>query len=234
MVDRYLSQKAYIYSMDNITSPLIEAIDLLALHETVNLVIVDASSHPNAKAAYEQNHLAGALFVDLNTQLADIKENISSGGRHPLPTIEQFSQTLSALGISANSYVVIYDHKNAPNAAARFWWMLKSIGHQKVQVLNGGFDEAVKAGFLISKEYEKPSESTSYIISDWQLPLSNITEVEKASQNESYTIIDVRENSRYLGINEPIDLIAGHIPGAVNIPFSGILIKMAFSSRPLH
>lgn len=190
-----------------------------------NLVIVDASNGIDAKSNYTKNHLEGALFVDLNTQLSNIKADVSDGGRHPLPGFEQFSNTLTALGISSNSHVVIYDDKKGSNAAARFWWMLKSIGHKRVQVLNGDVQEAERINFPMSSKIENIRKSKPYKIENWKLPLAQIEEVEKISQDANYKVIDVREAARYNGTFEPIDLIAGHIPGAINIPFSENLDK---------
>jgi thiosulfate/3-mercaptopyruvate sulfurtransferase len=153
--------------------------------------------------------------------LAAIKENASQGGRHPLPTIKGFSATLTELGITKSHHLVLYDDKNAANAAARFWWMLKAAGHQKVQVLNGGFQQAKKLNFPISSKIELPQKSLEmYLIDAWILPIVDIQKVEEVSQNPDFKVIDVRDAYRYDGISEPIDLIAGHIPGAINIPFT--------------
>ncbi len=206
--------------MSHKLSPIIQVAELLELYQKENIVLIDATNGKNAKANYEEKHLKGALFADLNTQLADIKEDLSNGGRHPLPTIEKFANTMTELGISEKSYVVIYDDKNSSNAAARLWWMLKSAGHQKVQVLNGGLKEAEKMGFPVRNEIETAANTEPYKINDWTLPLSDILEVEKVSKNDNYLVIDVRDNERYIGKVEPIDLVAGHIPGAINIPFS--------------
>jgi thiosulfate/3-mercaptopyruvate sulfurtransferase len=213
-------------------SPIIHPTELLKLHQTENLVLVDASNSKNAKANFDEKHLDGALFVDLNTQLADIKEDVSQGGRHPLPTMERFSETLAALGISPQSHVVIYDDQNGSNAAARFWWMLKSIGHDKVQVLDGGIQGAVKAGFPTSSEISIPNQSAPYKIEKWNLPLADMAEVEKVSQDKNHMVIDVRDNERFNGEKEPIDLVAGHIPGAVNIPFMTNLDRDGFYLSP--
>lgn len=201
-------------------SPIIRATELVKLYQTEKIVLVDASSGKNARTNYDKLHLDGALFVDLNTQLADIKEDVSHGGRHPLPTPERFSETLTTLGISPLSHIVIYDETNGSNAAARFWWMLKSAGHAKVQVLDGGFQAAIKAGFPTTDKIKIPDKSEPYKIDTWKFPLADIVEVEKVSQDENYIVIDVRDNERYNGEKEPIDLIAGHIPGAINIPFT--------------
>lgn len=209
--------------MTEYISPIIQATELLALYKSENLVLVDLNYGINAKANYEQRHLEGALFLDLNTQLAEIKADPSNGGRHPLPTAKQFAETLTNAGISKKSHIVIYDDNNGANAAARFWWMLKSIGHEKVQVLDGGFQAAEKAGFPINAIIKIPTPAEPYQVTDWKLPLTDIVEVEKVSQNENYLVIDVRDSVRYDGEKEPIDLIAGHIPGAINVPYTSNL-----------
>lgn len=206
--------------------PLIKADELLQLHQKEKLILVDASG--GGKENYLKNHLEGALFVDLNTQLADIKPDVSVGGRHPLPTFEQFSKTLSDLGISANSHVIVYDDKNSSNAASRFWWMLKAIGHKKVKVVDGGFQAAVKAGFPATDRTEIPGKAEPYKIENWKLPLADIHAIDKASQDNDFLIIDVRDEERYNGEKEPIDLVAGHIPNAINIPFATNLNSEGF------
>lgn len=201
-------------------SPLIQTSHLLQLIHSPDLVLIDATNGKNARENYTQKHLAGALFVDLDSQLADIKADVSNGGRHPLPTLAQFSATLGKLGISPQSHVVVYDDKSGANAAARFWWMLLAIGHPRVQVLDGGIQAAERAGFPMSAAPEQLKECLPYPIDSWQLSQADMAEVEQVAQNPDYLVIDVRDHDRYLGLVEPIDLIAGHIPGAINIPFS--------------
>ncbi|WP_396184912.1 sulfurtransferase [Flavobacterium sp.] len=216
----------------NNISPIIQASELLDLYKSKNLVLIDANTGINAKANYEEKHLDGALFVDLNSQLADIKEDASIGGRHPLPKIEDFAQTVANLGISSASRVVIYDDKNGSNAAARLWWMLKSLGHEKVQVLNGGFQEAEKIGFPTSSKTEIVTKAEAYKTKNWKLQIATIDEVEKVSQDKNHIVIDVRDVERYNGETEPIDLVAGHIPGAINIPFTENLDKNGLFLNP--
>lgn len=204
---------------DNIL-PIINATELFDIYQTEDVVLIDASNGKNARANYNEKHLDKALFVNLATELADIKEDLSNGGRHPLPDAKQFSETLTKLGISVKKHVVIYDDKNGSNAAARFWWMLKSVGHNKVQVLNGGLQEAERIGFPINSKIETPTQTEPYKIDRWKLPLTNIAEIEKASSDRNYIIIDVRDSERYNGEKETIDLVAGHIPGAINVPFT--------------
>jgi thiosulfate/3-mercaptopyruvate sulfurtransferase len=199
-------------------SPIILAKELLKLMNEENLVIVDTTTKIFDKN--EQRFIEGALFVNLDTQLSHIKKDLSKGGRHPLPTMKQFANTLNNLGIIKDSHVVIYDYVNGASAAARFWWMLKAVGHKKVQVLNGGFQEALKNGIPVSTSCSIPKETSNYKLGKWKWPKVNLQEVENASADKEQLIIDVRDTYRYDGISEPIDLIAGHIPGAVNVPFS--------------
>jgi thiosulfate/3-mercaptopyruvate sulfurtransferase len=202
--------------MTTLLSPIIKSKELLQLKNIVEFVLIDACF---GKENYEKSHLEGALHVDLNSELSDIKEDVAIGGRHPLPEPADFCRLLGDLGISPSSHVVVYDDKNGSNAAARFWWMMRALGHKKVQVLDGGKEAAVKAGFPTKSGIEKPGKMNDYPVSTWSLPLSSIEELDKVSQDENYIVIDVRENERFLGKKEPIDLVAGHIPGAVNIPF---------------
>lgn len=197
-------------------SPIIQASELIKLNPD-EFILIDASA--GSKARFNEIHLAGALYIDLNTDLADIKD-FAIGGRHPLPTLIQFSETLGKFGIEPNSHVIIYDDKNGGNAAARFWWMLKAIGHEKVQVLNGGFNEAIKFGFPTNSLKQKAESKKAYPVNRWQLTTADMNEVETASKTGDQTIVDVRDANRYAGLTEPIDLIAGHIPGAINIPFT--------------
>lgn len=218
--------------MNENISPIIQTSELLKLYKSENLIIVDVSNGKNAKLNYDTKHIEGALFVDLNTQLAEIKDDLSIGGRHPLPKIENFAKTLSNLGISPKSHVVIYDDKNGSNASARFWWMLKSIGHEKVQVLNGGIQEAENNNYPLSSKTEIIKKTELYKFDNWKLKIAEIDEVEKVSQTENHIVIDVRDVERYNGETEPIDLIAGHIPGAINVPFTENLNKNGLFLSP--
>mgnify|MGYP003449897141 FL=1 len=212
--------------------PIITPNQLLEAVQTNAIVLVDATNSPTAYQNYQQSHLQGALFVDVNTQLADIKENVSIGGRHPLPTVEQFSKTLSHLGITPETWVVVYDDKYGANAAARFWWMLRSIGHEKVQVLSGGIQAAIQAGFPTSSVVEVPTQVESYPIQSWQWPTIDLQGMDDMIQKDNFIVIDVRESQRYRGETEPIDLVAGHIPGATNIPFTTNLDENGFFLSP--
>ena len=200
-------------------SPIISPTELKKI-PTENLVILDARTGKDVKQTYFDKHIKGARFIDLDKDLAEIGENAAFGGRHPLPSVRKFAETLSDLGISEGNHIVVYDDKNASNAAARAWWMLRSFGLEKVQVLDGGMQAAEKGGLEFSSG-EEIFEKTSLIEKDhWSLPVSSLEVVESELKNNSSTVIDVRDAYRYKGESEPIDLVAGHIPGAVNIPFS--------------
>jgi thiosulfate/3-mercaptopyruvate sulfurtransferase len=209
-------------------SPIIQPTELLELNPE-EFVLFDASA--GSKTRYEESHLNGAFFIDVNTELANIGD-FSVGGRHPLPTLEQFATVLQKFGITKNSHIIVYDDKNAANAAARFWWMLKAIGHQKVQVLNGGFNAAIEAGFTTNAAIPTANKVDAYMMDNWNLPLADINEVEEASKTGRQTIVDVRDANRYGGLTEPIDLIAGHIPNAINIPFTENLDENGFFLAP--
>ncbi len=201
-------------------TPIINPTDVLALRQKQNFILIDARSGANAKENYETEHLAGALWVDLETDLSEKTDNAAQGGRHPLPPVPKFARLLGQLGITPAHHVVVYDDKNGANAAARFWWMLRALGHQQIQVIDGGYQAAIKAGFPTGAGQEKPQPQANYPAVAWQLPTANMDEVAQAAQSEDAVIIDVRESGRYRGEFEPIDLIAGHIPGAINIPFA--------------
>lgn len=203
--------------MENIT-PIIAVEDALTLVNSQDVVLIDATSGPNSQTNYEKKHLKGALRVDLDSQLSQIEEDAAQGGRHPLPKIEDFSHILSKLGITPKSHVIVYDDNKGANAASRFWWMLKAVGHDRIQVLNGGVLEAERVNFPMDSGIEKKESTAAYPVATWKLPMATMEEVERATENKDYLIIDVREPARYLGEHEPIDLIAGHIPGAMNIP----------------
>ncbi|WP_428070736.1 sulfurtransferase [Chryseobacterium gambrini] len=200
-------------------SPIISPSELKNL-PTENLIILDTRVGKDVYQNYLNKHIKGARFIDLDKDLAEIGKDAAFGGRHPLPEIKKFAETLSHLGISENDHLVIYDDKNGSNAAARAWWMLKAFGFDKVQVLDGGFQNAEKEGVEFSSGEESFEKAELIQKENWILPVSDLETVENELTNQSSTVIDVRDAYRYRGESEPIDLVAGHIPGAINIPFS--------------
>lgn len=201
-------------------SPIISPSELKSILSDPNLILLDARYSANPKQTYDQGHLVGAVFVDPNEDLADIKENFADGGRHPLPEVSDFCESLGRLGIHPESHLVIYDDQNGANAAARMWWMMRALGHQNVQVLEGGYQAALAAGIPISIESPTISSASAYPASEWQLGIASLDDVEAVALDKHYLVIDVRSAERYRGDHEPIDLIAGHIPGAENMPLN--------------
>ena len=172
-----------------------------------------------------KGHIPGALFVDLESQLSEKASEARDGGRHPLPSRTSFAKLLGELGISNDTQVIVYDDKNGANAAARFWWMMRAAGHQQIYVIDGGLQAVVNSGITLSTEIEKPNQQASYNAESWQLPMATQSDVQQASKEGHQLIIDVREAYRYNGESEPIDKIAGHIPGAINVPYIDNLNK---------
>jgi thiosulfate/3-mercaptopyruvate sulfurtransferase len=162
---------------------------------------------------YVQAHLPGASYFDLEKDLsAKIEKH---GGRHPLPMIDEFVEKLSAAGIHSDTTVVVYDDQFGA-MAARFWWMLRYLGHEHVYVLDGGFASWKQAGYPLSQDVPiYPRVSFEGNIQSHLL--ATVEEVREAVQNGGAILIDSRERKRYLGIEEPIDYKAGHIPGARNV-----------------
>ena len=199
-------------------SPLIEIEELRSIKGPI--ILIDARAGADAHQRYDAGHLEGAQFADLDKDLALLPQNAANGGRHPLPPIEDFAKKLGEWGITPDSHVVVYDDKAAAFGGARLWWMLRAIGHKKVQVLNGGLKAAIDAGVPLSTEPHTVSAVAPYPVPANFAGTVDIEETGKAAKDDHKMVIDVRETPRYLGQMEPIDLIAGHIPGAENLPYT--------------
>jgi thiosulfate/3-mercaptopyruvate sulfurtransferase len=175
-------------------------------------------------AAFAQTHIAGARYVHLDTDLSD-KTNAqdkASGGRHPLPSREKFAAWLGAVGVQPGEQVVVYD-RNGVNYCGRAWWMLQWCGHSVVAVLDGGLQAWVVAGGAVASGESALTADFSrskYDISDVNIQKSAIEYVATATRTNSHTIIDARAAPRFRGEVEPLDPVAGHIPGALNRPFN--------------
>ncbi len=204
--------------MESVVDPVISPEALKGRLDSVRLF--DVRSGPNAAAAYAAGHLAGALHADLDMQLSGPATHPERGGRHPLPAIDVFARQLGEWGITPDSHVVAYDDQGGANAAARLWWMLRSLGHERVQVLDGGLAAALATGLKGTTSVPSFARTAPYPASSYQWPLAEIEEVEQARNTPSRMVLDVRAAARYRGELEPIDPIAGHIPGARNLPLS--------------
>lgn len=181
---------------------------------------------------YAQAHIPGAVFADLDQDLSAKHgmpgsdgsvavlqaDQPASGGRHPLPSRERFSVWLSSIGFSNDMQAVVYD-RNGANFCGRLWWMLKWAGHDAVAVLDGGLQAWQAAGQPVHQGTEPSHFQTSFSL---QPPLRRLVGADMVLSglgSASQTLIDARAPARYRGEVEPLDPVAGHIPGALNRPF---------------
>ena len=168
---------------------------------------------------WQAAHIPTALHADLNRDLSDMSQPAALG-RHPLPQPARFARRLAAWGITDQVEVIAYDQ--GPGAlAARLWWLLRSAGHRRVRVLDGGLNAWQRAGGAL--ESGSTAAPASAQLTEWELPrqrwLDN-RQLKRALDADSAVLIDAREAARYRGEVEPIDSAAGHIPGALSRPFS--------------
>jgi thiosulfate/3-mercaptopyruvate sulfurtransferase len=206
-------------------------IDVDALQELLGkprLAVVDCRfdlMNPEAgREAYLRAHIPGARYADLNRDLSAPVGPLT--GRHPLPAPEAFAAWLGRLGIGNDTQVVAYDEANG-SMAARLWWMLRWLGHDAAAVLDGGFKawtahgDALQSGETDAEAAERltrhftPQVNADSVVSTAQL--------ERALRDSKGVLVDARAQERYAGTVEPIDSVAGHIPGAVNHPFTANL-----------
>jgi thiosulfate/3-mercaptopyruvate sulfurtransferase len=198
------------------TSPLISPKNIPSGND---VILIDARSGPDAFDRYQSGHLENALHADLDRDLSQKPKDAAYGGRHPLPDVKVFAAFVGRLGITPETHVIVYDDKSGANAAARFWWMMRALGHAKIQVVDGGLNAIVREGLPMTSDVRVPQAAKPYPADQWQLRIADIEDVEVAVKDPDALVIDVREAYRYRGEREPIDLIAGHIPGAINIPY---------------
>ena len=167
------------------------------------------------REGYRAGHIPGAVFVDLDRELAGA---VTPGtGRHPLPERSVLQAFARSWGMSGDSAVVVYDDGPAM-AAARAWWLLRWAGHLDVRVLDGGLAAWTAAGGRTSGEPAEP-EYGDVVLMEGQMPVVDVADVPTAARDG--VLLDVRAPERYRGETEPIDPVAGHVPGAVNAPAPG-------------
>lgn len=186
---------------------------------------------------YAQAHIAGAVRANLDRHLSAAKSapDAASGGRHPLPSRETFAQWLGSVGLTPEMTAVVYDRQGA-NYCGRLWWMLNWAGHENVLVLDGGFqawqaaDGALDVGACaLEAPASAPVEfKTIYNIAPARLTLAATETVAANLGRPSQTLIDARAPARFRGEVEPLDPVAGHLPGALNRPFNQNLDAQGF------
>lgn len=203
--------------------PLVSAEYVHSAHGQICLL----DAQPGAEA-FEAQHLKGAQHSDLNTKLSTASDpgfDPAKGGRHPLPHPARWAEQLGQWGIGPETFVVAYDGASGANAASRLWWMLRAMGHSKVAVLDGGLVAAKKAGLCFEKgkassvNARAPYSSSSATFA-WKKPTVAIEIVAQRLEEPAWKVLDVRSHERWMGETEPLDPVAGRLPGSVNLPFS--------------
>lgn len=168
---------------------------------------------PPGRQDYDRDHLPGAVFVDLDTELAAPP---GAGGRHPLPAAADLQAVFRRAGVTADRKVVAYDADNG-SAAARAWWLLRWAGHPRVRVLNGGHRAWVERGNPVTAEVPEVVPTEFQVVPD-SLPVIDADDAARLAGDGR--LLDARAPERYRGEVEPVDPRAGHIPGARNAPFA--------------
>jgi len=169
--------------------------------------------HPDAgETAYAQGHIVCAVFAHLDRDLSGPKAPRT--GRHPLPDPDQLAESFRRWGIDRHTQIVAYD-ANGGSFAGRLWWLARWLGHEKVALLDGGWQAALAAGFPIETGQHEPARGRFERSSPRERPV-DADAVQAARADPGWLVIDARARDRYTGQNETIDPVGGHIPGAVN------------------
>ncbi|HRG14711.1 MAG TPA: sulfurtransferase [Pseudomonadota bacterium] len=176
----------------------------------------DLADTAKGEAAYRSAHVPGAIYAHLDRDLSD--HSLNGLGRHPLPDAETFARWLSLIGYAPDQAWVVYDEANG-SFAARLWWMLRAVGHRDVRVLDGGCAAwvAAKAPFTDAVPNVVP---TSVEVRYAESTTADFAEVDALRNDGSRRLVDARATPRFRGEVEPLDPVAGHVPGAINRPFA--------------
>ncbi|MDF9441106.1 MAG: sulfurtransferase [Lysobacteraceae bacterium SCN 69-123] len=178
-----------------------------------------ALADPQSGAAqYAAGHLPGAVYADLNRDLSDLSRQ--GHGRHPLPDSDAFAATLGRWGIGPDTQVVVYDAGDGSMAAARLWWLLRLIGHRRVAVLDGGLAAWQAAAQPVVADPPQVQALPPY---PGRFDLAQVADADEIAARLGQApgwLIDARAGERYRGDVEPLDRVAGHVPGALNRPFA--------------
>lgn len=166
---------------------------------------------------YAKGHLPGAVFIDMDTELAN--PPLDGPGRHPIPRIEIFAEAMARAGIAANTHVVCYDDRGGA-MAARLWWLLRYFGHDAVSMLDGGITQWLAENRTVTTETPTITRA-KFVPRPRPALVVQCDQVRAMASNPRDLVIDVRVHDRYTGKTEPIDPRAGHVPGAKNAPLAG-------------
>lgn len=172
------------------------------------------------RLAYEQGHVPGAFYLDHERQLSGLKTG--GNGRHPLPPLSEFAALMRVHGLTPATQVVVYDGGNSM-FAAHLWWMLRWLGHDKVAVLDGGWQAWLEAGGQVQTQVNQaPGQTGAPQAAVGELkaamPMVDAKAVEANLLQPQFMVLDARASNRFRGETEPMDPVAGHIPGALNRP----------------
>ena len=213
-----------LISVEDLQNLTASSTDYLVFDCTFELTYTSAGNEK-----YLEQHIAGALRADLDTHLSTHNDaERANGGRHPLPKPEVFAAWLRSMGVNDSTQVVVYD-RNGVNYCGRMWWMLKWCGHAAVAVLDGGLQAWNAAGGSVATGETMPRtfKTGNFSVRTPLLPLVDTATV-AANLKTSQTLIDARAPARFRGEVEPLDPVAGHIPGALNRLFSTNLNEQGF------
>lgn len=227
---------------DQDASPLISAGDLSSASGSTDTLVVDCRfdlARPEAgRAAYALGHVPGACYADLNL---DLSAPVRPGaGRHPLPAPGALIDLFSGWGIAPGVTVVAYDDSGGA-IAARLWWLLRWMGHRSVRLLDGGWQAWCAGGHPVSQQPCAPRRAR-FEGAPNQMPVADTAEVLRRLRDPNLLLIDARSSDRFKGFSEPIDPVAGHVPGALNAPYQANLtpsgtfkdsVALASAWRPL-
>ncbi|MEX0977095.1 MAG: sulfurtransferase [Woeseia sp.] len=171
-------------------------------------------------ADYIAGHIPGAVYAHLDRDLAAPPG--ATTGRHPLPLPASFTGTLGGWGITTDTRVVIYDYGSGA-IAARLWWMLRWMGHSEVALLDAGYAGWIRAGLVVSSEIPQVLPVNYSATADNRMVVTTAEVAQRLSQSGGADLLDARDADRFRGEREPIDPVAGHIPGAGNLPVASSL-----------
>jgi len=208
---------------------LVQAETLAIALSRPDLAIVDCRfnlANPLAgESAYLDGHIPGAVYAHLERDLSDMKPG--GAGRHPWPQAETFTAKLGAWGITPQHQVIAYDDGEGAHAA-RFWFLMRMLGHEKVAVLDAGWKHWTSVGLPVDSQVPKPSSARYPGTFDSSRLLDAAQVQDRLAQGEM--LIDARAEDRFRGEHEMIDRIAGHVPGAVNRPYPDNMVGDHFKT----
>jgi len=203
-----------------VSKHLISSLDLRERLSDPNTFVFDTRFSLGEKDfgrnSYTRGHIPGAFFLDLEEDLSG--ERTRSTGRHPLPNVAALSEKLRSAGLSNSMHVVVYD-ESSNCFAARLWWLLKWMGHDDVALLDGGFRGWIASRGKSETNIPVPRQNGQFQPRLRAEMVVTAAEILASRQPMDLLIVDARSPERFVGSNEPIDRVAGHVPGAINMPF---------------